>query len=136
LSKRDLESELSSLLPHEFDLLLPTAASCGWREDESGYWRPLGDCIGWVEADHLFLEPTAAYRVAQRMARDTDEALAISEQTLKRRLRDKGLLASVDQKHETLAIRRSIGGTTTDVLHLWRATLLPAHPEEEDEVAG
>ena len=111
-----------------------SAASCGWREDGSDRWTPLGDCIGWVEADHLYLEPTAAYRVAQKIARDTGEPLAVSEQTLKKRLREKGLLASVEQKRETLTIRRSIGGTATDVLHLWRTTLLAEDPEEEDEV--
>jgi hypothetical protein len=111
-----------------------SAISCGWRDEGSGNSRPLGDCIGWVDADDLYLEPIAAYRVAQKMARDTGEALAISEQTLKKRLRDKGLLASVERNRETLTIRRSIGGTTKDVLHLWRSTLLPEGPVEEDEV--
>jgi hypothetical protein len=111
-----------------------SATSCGWRDEGSGNSRPLGDCIGWVDADDLYLEPTAAYRVAQKMARDTEEALAISEQTLRKRLRDKGFLASVEQKRETLTTRRNIGGTTKDVLHLWRSTLLPEEPEEEDEV--
>jgi hypothetical protein len=70
------------------------------------------------------------------MARDTDEALSISEQTLRRRLRDRGLLASVDQTRETLTIRRSIGGSSKDVLHLRRTTLLAEDPEEEDEGDG
>jgi Domain of unknown function (DUF3854)/Domain of unknown function (DUF927) len=111
-----------------------SATSSGWRDDDSGHWKPLGDCIGWVEVDDLYLEPTAAYRVAQKMARDTDEALTISEHTLKRRLRDRGLLASVDRKRETLTIRRTIDGTSKEVLHLWRTTLLTEDPEEEDEV--
>jgi hypothetical protein len=113
-----------------------SATSCGWRDDDSGHSKPLGDCLGWVEADNLYLEPTVAYRVAQRMARDTDESLAISEQVLRRRLRDRGLLASVDHARGTLTIRRSIGGTSKDVLHLWRTTLLPEGPEEEDEAIG
>jgi hypothetical protein len=113
-----------------------SASSSGWRDDGSGYWKPLGDCIGCVEADDLYLEPTAAYRIAQKMARDTDEALTISEQTLKRRLRDKGLLASVDRKRQTLTIRRTIDGTSKEVLHLWRTTLLAEDLEEEDEVGG
>jgi hypothetical protein len=111
-----------------------SAASCGWRDDGSACMRPLGDCIGWVDGDDLYLELTAAYRVAQKMARDTGEPLAVSEQTLKKRLREKGLLASVDRTRGTLTIRRMIGGTTTDVLHLFRTTLLPEGPEEEDEV--
>jgi len=112
------------------------AASCGWRADDSGRWTPLGDCMGWVDRDHLYLEPTAAYRAAQKMARDTDEALPISEQTLRRRLRDRGLLASVDQRRETLTIRRNISGSSKDVLHLCRTTLLAEDPEEEDDVGG
>lgn len=24
---------------------------CGWRLDDAGKWRPLGECIGWVDED-------------------------------------------------------------------------------------
>jgi Domain of unknown function (DUF3854) len=106
-------------------------ASCGWRDDDFGSSRPLGDCIGWLDGDQLYLEPTAAYRVAQKMARDTEEPLAISEQVLRKRLCDRNLLASVEKKRGTLTVRRSIGGTSKDVLHLWRTALLAEDPEEE-----
>jgi hypothetical protein len=110
--------------------------SCGWRRDNSGKWVPLGDCIGWVEDDDLYLEPTAAYRLAQMAGRDVCEVLAISEQTLKKRLHEKGLLASVDEKRETLTVRRNIGGSSRGVLHFLRSTLLPEAPYDEGDDVG
>ena len=85
-----------------------------------------------VEDDDIYLEPTAAYRVAQVVGRDVGEVLTVSEQTLKKRLHEKGLLASVDQKRETLTVRRSIGGTSKEVLHLFRDTLLPEGRDQPD----
>jgi hypothetical protein len=99
--------------------------ACGWRRDSGEEWSPLGECIGWVEDDDLYLEPTAAYRVAQVLGRDIGEILTVSEQTLKKRLREKQLLASFDEKRQVLTVRRSIGGSSKDVLHFFRNTVLP-----------
>jgi hypothetical protein len=104
--------------------------SCGWRCDSSGNWSPMGDCVGWVEGDDIYLEPTAAFRLVQAAARDGGEALAISEQTLRKRLNDKHVLASVDAKRGTLTIRRMIGGSLKQVLHFSRQRLLPEAPED------
>jgi hypothetical protein len=106
--------------------------SCGWRRDGSGKFSPLGDCIGWVNTDDIYLESAAAFRVVQMVGRDVGEALPVSEQTLKKRLHEKGLLASIDQKRETLTVRRSIGGTLKEVLHLFRNTLLPEGRDQHD----
>ena len=105
---------------------------CGWRRDGSGRWSPLGDCIGWADGEDIYLEPTASYRAVQTAGRDAGGVLAISEQILKKRLREKGLLASVDEKRQTLTVRRSIGGSSKDVLHLLRTALLPEAPEGDD----
>jgi hypothetical protein len=112
------------------------SGSCGWRRDNSGTWLPLGDCIGWLHDDDLYLEPTAAFRAAQMAARDSGEAFAISEHTLKRRLRDKDLLASADAKRQTLTVRRVVCGSSKDVLHFLRSTVLPEAPEEGLEDFG
>jgi hypothetical protein len=106
--------------------------SCGWRRDIFGKCAPLGDCIGWVDGEDIYLEPTASYRVAQNAGRDMGEVLAVSEQTLKKRLHEKGLLASVDAKRQTLSVRRTIGGSSKDVLHILRSSFLP---EESEDVA-
>jgi hypothetical protein len=107
--------------------------SCGWRRDNSSSWMPVGECIGWVDGDELYLDPTAAYRVAQVAGRDMGEVLAVSEQTLKKRLHEKRLLASVDQKRQTLTVRRSIGGSSKDVLHLLRSTVLPEVSDGDED---
>jgi hypothetical protein len=108
-------------------------ASCGWRCDAQGNWVPLGDRIGWVDEDHIFLEPAAAFRVVQTAGRDVGEILSVLESTLRKRLNDKRLLASVDVKRQTLTIRRIIGGTSKSVLHFMRATILPEVSDGDED---
>jgi len=107
--------------------------ACGWRSASAGNWFPLGDCVGWVEGDAIYLESTAAYRVVQTAGRDVGEQLAVTEQTLKKRLHEKGLLASIDDKRQTLTFRRSIAGASKHVLHFLRSTVLPEAPDDEDD---
>jgi hypothetical protein len=64
-------------------------------------------------------------------ARDTAEPFSISEQVLKKRLHEKGLLASTDQRREMLAVRRTLAGSRIALLRLLRRTLLPEAPDEE-----
>jgi hypothetical protein len=45
--------------------------SCGWSRDGSSNWMPLGDCIGWLDGEDLYLEPTTAFRAAHMAARDS-----------------------------------------------------------------
>ena len=98
--------------------------ACGWI-DNAGTWIRRGDCIGWVEGDDIFLEPTTAHRLVQVAAVAAGESLPVSAQTLRKRLHEKGLLASVDATRDTLMIRKTINGTGTSVLHLLRVTVLP-----------
>jgi hypothetical protein len=132
-----LRSVLSSGRAHFEDrcggLPAQTPAGCGWRRDNGGQWTSLGDCIGWLDGDDLYLEPTAGFRAVQIAARDSGDALAISEHTLRKRLREKGLLASIDTKRETLTIRRKVGGSSKEVLHFSRSTVLPEDGEDEPE---
>ena len=90
------------------------ADACGWRCSGSDQWTALGDCVGWLDDDQAYLEPTASFRAVQNAAREAGEGFAISEQTLRKRLREKDLLASVDSKRGTLTIRRSICGSSKD----------------------
>jgi hypothetical protein len=48
---------------------------------------------------------------------------------LKKRLSEKGWLASREHKRGTLTIRRTIAGSAKDVLHLRRRSLLPEEPD-------
>jgi hypothetical protein len=108
--------------------------ACGWRRGTGTMRSPHGECIGWVVDGDIYLESTAAYRVAQVVGRDAGEALTVSEQTLKKRLREKGLLASVDEARQTLTVRRSISGSSKSVLHFLRSTIL-AEVSDGDEDA-
>jgi hypothetical protein len=110
--------------------------SCGWRGDGSSRMVPQGDCIGWIDGEDIYLEPMAAHQCAQNAARNTGEDLAVSPATLRRRLREKGLLASVDEKRQTITIRRTICGSSKDVVHFLRSTLLPGAPSDENEDVG
>jgi hypothetical protein len=99
--------------------------SCGWRRDGHSNWMPSGDCVGWVVEDDIYVEPSTAYRVVQQIAQSVGDALPVSEQTLKKRLKERGLLASVDTKRGTLTVRRVLSGSRKDVLHFWKSNILP-----------
>ncbi len=100
------------------------AGGWGWTPTSNGgeesEWHARGGRVGWTDGDDLYLEPTAAYAAAQRMARDGGDAIPVSEKTLRKRLRENGLLRTTDvrggQNH--LAVRRQIDGQVRNVLHL------------------
>jgi Domain of unknown function (DUF3854)/Domain of unknown function (DUF927) len=103
----------------------------GWRERVVGAgeytreeWQPQGRRVGWIEKSELYLEPEASYAEAQALAREQGESLTVSPQTLRKRLREKGLLASIDQARQTLTVRRVIQEHTKSVLHLHARSLL------------
>ena len=107
--------------------------ACGWRSTSTGNWSPLGDCVGWVEGDAIYLESTAAYRVVQTAGRDVGEQLAVTEQTLRKRLHEKGLLASVDEKRrdsDSSAIHRRILQSTSCTF--CEARSCRKEPDDED----
>jgi hypothetical protein len=94
---------------------------------------PLGECIGWATEDDILIEPTAAFRAVQEVARDAGEVLSVGEGTLKKRLHERGFLASTDKARETLTVRRNIGGSTKSVLHFLRTTVLPEVSDSDED---
>jgi hypothetical protein len=104
--------------------------ACGWRKGVS--WEPRGECIGWVDDDNIYIEPSAAFQKVQAGARDTGETIGITEGTLRKRLNEKGFLASTEFARETLTVRRTIGGSSKSVLHFLRSTILPDEDSEEE----
>ena len=103
--------------------------ACGWRKD-GGVWGARGKRVGWIEGDDLYIDPVAAFQVVQAAGRELGEILTVSLATLKKRLREKGMLASVDEKRETLTVRKTICSAKKEVLHLRRETILPAASDE------
>lgn len=95
----------------------------GWRAREvntglTSYteWHPQGKRIGWIDGDEVYLEPNAAFAVAQELGHKMGESLAITCHTLRRRLKEQGLLAGWDSARETLTVRRKLEGRERDVL--------------------
>jgi len=88
----------------------------GWRAAYGGENKPLGSCIGWVDGDELYLQPKASYAVAQLEATVSGGSLVVTETTLRKRLKGKNLLRSMDERR--LTTRVVLAGSRKTVLHL------------------
>jgi hypothetical protein len=104
----------------------PIPEAWGWREMEINRtdteWRAMGDRIGWLDGESVYLNSGAAHAVAERMARDSGENLGVTPLVLRKRLAERGLLASTDSDHKTLTVRRTFEGIRRDVLHFRTST--------------
>ena len=114
-----------------------TPGAWGWRcstSSASEEWRPQGDRIGYVEDDDLYLVPQAAYKAAQSVGGE-GSGLAISAQTLNKRLSERGYLCSTDRSRDTLTVRRVLDSARREVLHLRAHTLSPSadSPDQPDQ---
>jgi hypothetical protein len=98
----------------------------GTRDYQRTEWRLQGLRIGWVQSDDLYLESDAAFAEAQRLGREGGEALSVTLQTLKKRLKEQGLLASTESVggRERLEVRRTLEGNRRTILHLRSSTLV------------
>jgi hypothetical protein len=107
-------------------------AGWGWRQEgahDGPAWRPQGRRIGWLDGADLYLEPEAAYAAAQELGREQNEFLPGSLRALAKSMKDKGLLASWDQKRQRNTTRRALEGMKDrEVLHL-RADALSTYTE-------
>ncbi len=102
----------------------------GWRLQRYGAedtareeWVPQGKRIGWLGGERLYLNPEAAYAVAQRLGQQTNGPLTVTQRTLWKRLHERRLLVSYDSARETLKIRVTIEGRRISVIHLRASTL-------------
>jgi hypothetical protein len=96
----------------------------GWRSHEQGFgemativYQPLGACIGWCHGDRLYLDPDVAFSVVQRLAESQQAPLPMTQQTLWKRLHERGVLRreAAQQKNQ---VRRVIGGKTEYVIDI------------------
>jgi len=95
------------------------AAACGWRKRYQ-QWEPQGTRIGWIQDAEIYLEPDAAYNVAQAAAGDTGSGLVDSEREIRKRLEERGLLRAGggDSRFNRRAIRKQIEGAQRWVVFL------------------
>ena len=103
--------------------------------------RAIGQCIGWVDDADVYLDPDAAYEVAQNM-NSTGNALGIRSTTLGKRLDEQGMLVREPARDE-LKVRRMLGGQKRRVWQLRPGVLVAGDRDEpvgeddvEDEDAG
>ena len=88
----------------------------GWQ---GGHER--GRHIGWLDGDDVLLETTSAFGVAQKLAKEEGDPIAVKGKTLWKRLAQRGLLASKEPPRNTA--RWEIAGKRKRVLHLKAGTL-------------
>jgi Bifunctional DNA primase/polymerase, N-terminal/Primase C terminal 1 (PriCT-1) len=111
----------------------------GWRKEYTATgptWRPQGRRIGWMDGKdekdslcNIYLQPEAAFAAAQELGEEQGEVLPVTPTTLWKRLRERGLLASWDQRRQRNTTRRTLeGGKQREVLHLLSTTLLRQEP--------
>jgi len=111
----------------------------GWRlktvgtgDYEREEWQPQGERIGWVDGEDLYLEPEASFAASQKQGRDSGDALTVTGRTLRKRLHERGLLASTDQKRQVLTVRRTLGGSRREILHTAK-DFLSTHTDQPDQ---
>jgi hypothetical protein len=113
----------------------------GWKEHYEGVWptgqsewQAQGPRVGWIDGEQLYLTPDAAVQAVQRVGQGSANPIAVSLQTLGKRLRESGLLASVDRARETIKVRRVCEGQQQEVWHLHIDSLFPrSEPDKPDK---
>lgn len=114
----------------------------GWRSDRQSLdygdeLRPQGKLIGWINGEDIYIDSQTAYAEAQELGRQQGDSLPVTLSVLKKRLNEKGLLASTEErgKKRYLEIRKDLGGRRRTVLHLHIGSFNLLTPEEVAQVA-
>ena len=81
----------------------------------------------------MYLEPTASYGIAQRLARDEGEPIPVGPKTLAKRLDERGLLVSADRAQRRRTTRRDLEGARRRVLHIATGTLITPELGQSDQ---
>jgi len=106
-------------------------AAWGWREQTRGrgpdaqtQYLPLGDRVGWLDGDDLLLDPEAAYAAVQKLARDQNASLSITQRVLWKRLAERGLILTEEGKERTYyTVKRTVGEQRRRVLILSQGSM-------------
>ncbi|MGH7223354.1 MAG: hypothetical protein ACRELF_09005, partial [Gemmataceae bacterium] len=123
------------------------AGAWGWRQEvfrDGPEWRPQGKRVGWIDGEQLYLEPEASYAAAQSMASEQGESLTVSPPILRKRMKERGILASTGETsgRTSLTVRRVVEGNRREIIHLRSSTLFSgkhdqhAHYDQTGEHSG
>jgi len=111
------------------------AAQVGWIEERSAadmpYFKSRGPLLGWVdtEGDYLYLDITAGYNIARKHAGND---LALSRQTLLKRLKEGGVLIRTDEARQRNTVRIQVDRHSHQVLALCMSQVLGDELAPED----
>jgi hypothetical protein len=89
------------------------AQQWGWRRDprsdDLDVYQSKGSWVGWLpspsQSDLVYLDPTSAYSIVERVARDHGEVFPVSKQAVQGALDDAGLLAKKSKGNRTTTVR-------------------------------
>ena len=108
----------------------------GWSadnvNDDIPNYRSHGPCIGWVRADkdELYLEVNVGFNAAKKACGND---LALSKQTLLKRLKDGGLISRIDEGRGRNTIRIVCDGHVRQVICLRLSTVFEMDDTETPE---
>ncbi|MFO0825908.1 MAG: DUF3854 domain-containing protein [Gemmataceae bacterium] len=114
-----LDTKPPHIEPHESNRAM------GWVLRATGDWDKKGPCIGWVDANHLYLLPDATYAVVQQMATQQRNPITMTQRTLWARLRERGVLLEGENRggKSRATVRLTVAAQRVDVLKFSRSLL-------------
>ncbi len=106
----------------------PEAQAWGWTlveaTDAGGIptraWRPLGDKLGWVDDEFVYLIPSLAHRLVAKTVSDRGEHFIVSQQALGESLERGGFLARGNKGRHHV---KKVEGRSQDAIRLNRRAL-------------
>lgn len=99
----------------------------GWKFTFNEY-ADQGEKIGWLDGNELILEPELAYGMAQRMAREQNDAIAISKNILWKRLIERKIAIRCEKEQKNLP-KRTVEGTRARFLVIPNCNAIFGLPE-------
>jgi hypothetical protein len=124
------------------DVPVRHAALLGWRRVEvvSGglqhrEWRAFGEHIGWVEGEHLYLNPPVAYAAVSRLLAEQGSELPKRPATLWGEMLAAGWIALTDRAPDRrrTTYKKKIGGIAKSTLVLRLAEIVEAREEPDSD---
>jgi hypothetical protein len=111
------------------------AGACGWeqvtivaRNGPDTVWQPAPGAarIGWLDANHAYLDPSAAHAAAGRLARETHQALGTERQILARLAESNRIMVDPQQPGDRrrFARRTVIEGSRKRVVQMLRDEII------------
>ena len=104
----------------------------GWRY-ENETWRSQGDRVGWIDPPFLYLQPDSSYKVVQKLGQGVSDSLSLTPRTLRKRMKDKGLLVLDDSRSDRLTTRKMIDGQRREVLCLKLSSFIRPETYQPDQ---